>query len=108
MKYELVLESTKDVAHGKFSIYKIGGYTVSRMDYTAGAICMNIREERDWSLPTIYCQTNPDGDVLTGFNIQTASFGALSPDDIRKLIAGYNEALEVVAILTKEFIEKEN
>lgn len=38
-----------------------------------------------------------------GFKIQTSAYGAKTPEEIQKVVAGYNYALEAVAILTDKF-----
>ena len=37
------------------------------------------------------------------FEIQTTAYGPKSAEEIEKIIAGYQEAVEVVRILNKEF-----
>lgn len=37
------------------------------------------------------------------FEIQTIAYGALGVDEIRKVMAGYQEAVELVELLTKSF-----
>lgn len=39
------------------------------------------------------------------FAIGTTSYGSLPIEDIKRVIEGYNEAVEVVEILTNEFIK---
>lgn len=54
-------------------------------------------------IPEIYYWDDIFGEEKPRFEIQTTSYGALSPEEIKKVIAGYNEAVEAVEILTKNF-----
>ena len=53
--------------------------------------------------PEIYYEDGIFGDEEPEFKIQTTSYGAMNPDEIKKIIAGYQEAIEAVEILTKNF-----
>lgn len=103
MKYELVLESAKQYESRKHEIYKIGRYAVEVVDYLDNTFFIKIHREIVEYLPNIYCRDDSEMRVL-GFDIQTTSYGALSADEIQKMIEGYNEAIEVVSVLTKRFV----
>ena len=45
-----------------------------------------------------------EGEIL-GFEVQTTSYGALPVDEVKKVIDGLNDAIEVVDILTKAFVK---
>lgn len=90
----------------KYELYTIGEYEVDVTIYDSGYKSIHVRA-KDYSaryLPCIYCKDNFEGKVL-GFEIQTTSYGALNTDEIKKVIEGYNKALEVVEVLTKEFVK---
>ena len=72
--------------------------------YWDGTAYIQIRKEREEYLPEIY--VIDDGEMhVFGFEIQTTSYGSLSAEETKKMIAGLNEAIEVVEILTKEFVK---
>lgn len=53
--------------------------------------------------PEIYYEDDFFGEEKPRFEIQTTAYGAMNPEEIKKVIAGYQEALEAVEILTKNF-----
>lgn len=60
--------------------------------------------ERKYYLPQIRFEDGFLSDEKPGFEIQTAAYGAKSPAEIKKIIAGYEEAVEVVSVLEKHFL----
>lgn len=102
---KLTLERSKESEGRKYEHYTIGRYEIDLTTYKSGNRYINTRVDREDNryIPEIYCIDNLDGKILR-FEIQTTSYGALNADEIKKVIAGYNEALEVVEILTKEFV----
>ena len=60
--------------------------------------------DKDNLLPTIYYNDCIDDTSKPKFTIQTSAYGDLEPDGIKKIIAGYNEAIEAVEALTEKFI----
>ena len=72
-------------------IYKRIGVEVSYEDRTENYI------------PEIYYQDDFYGKSKPRFEIQTTAYGTKSPEEIQKVIAGYQEAVEVVELLTKHF-----
>lgn len=63
----------------------------------------NYEEARNNYLPEIHYRDDFFGKTEPRFEIQTTSYGALNPEEIKKVIAGYQEALEAAEILTKAF-----
>ena len=101
---KLTLEKTRRLEDRQYEVYKIGRYTINVVDYLDGTAYITTEHEKADYLPHIYVRDDNDLHVL-GFEIQTTSYGALNAEEIQKVIAGYNEALEVVAVLTKEFVK---
>ena len=118
MKMELVKinERTKtDEENGVTYIgteYSIGDYQVERIEkhYKDGEMVENIHVSASWEdrnekfLPEIYFNDDWFGTKKKHFDIQTSSYGALAPEEIEKVIAGYQQAVEVVETLTDKFI----
>lgn len=104
MKLELIKKMNATGATAQ--LYQIGSYQVSVMNYESGF--RNITVNQDWNekfIPAIYYNDGMFGSDEKSFTIQTTSYGALTPDEIKQVIEGYEQAIEVVAVLTKEFIE---
>lgn len=53
--------------------------------------------------PEIYYENDDLAGQNGEFKIQTTAYGTMNPDEIKKVIAGYQEAIEAVEILTKKF-----
>ena len=53
--------------------------------------------------PEIYYEDDFFGEYKPEFKIQTTAYGAMNPKEIKKVIAGYQEAMEAVEILNKNF-----
>ena len=60
-------------------------------------------DRNDRYLPVIYYQTAIFGESEPRFKIQTTAYGAMDIEDIQKAIAGYQEAIEAVKVLTEAF-----
>ena len=101
---ELKLETTRKLDDRHYETYKIGRYTVSVVDYLDGTAYITTRKENSDYLPEIYCVDDDEMKVL-GFEIQTTSYGALSAEETKKMIAALNEAIEVVEVLTAKFVK---
>ena len=115
MKLELV-EKKHKVEDGKeytAEYYTLGGYEVDHYTttYTDGTVWDRVQVShidfmaaRKNYLPDISFE---DGDSRwsdgRGFKIQTTAYGTLNPDEIQRVIDGYNTAMEAVKILTAEF-----
>lgn len=104
---ELRLEATKTVDNKQMNFYKIGRYTVRQVVYQDGSFYMEVRAEKDDYLPAIYTRDDLQCNVL-GFEIQTTSYGALSAEETKRMIAALNEAVEVAEVLTAKFVEKKS
>ena len=106
MEMKLTLKETIETTDEKYEIYTIGRYGVDVTTYKNGDkyIRVFITDRNDRYLPEVYCIINRKSKIIE-FKIQTTSYGSLTPDEIKQVIAGYNEALEVVEILTKEFVK---
>ncbi len=89
-RYNILKITSKEKEHGW--VYKTFSVKVSDEDRLLPRIYYN-----DWSCI--------DEIAKPKFTIQTTSYGDLEPDEIKEMIAGYNEALEAVEALTKEFIK---
>lgn len=105
MELKLVETKIKERENRKVDIYTVGNnYTVYVNTYEDGHLCVDIKEKRDEYVPLIYARSELFGE-LSGFEIQTTSYGSLSAEEIKKMVAALNEAVEVVEILTKEFVK---
>lgn len=78
--------------------------------YNSGATITDIqvgykdwRKARENYMPEIHYRDDFFGKTEPRIEIQTTSYGSLNPEEIKKVIAGYQEALEAAEILTKEF-----
>lgn len=100
---ELKLVDTK-INDRQVDIYTVGNYTVYVNTYEGGRQCIDIEEKRDEYIPPIYTRTEIFGEI-SGFEIQTTSYGSIAVEEIKKMVAALNEAVEVVEILTKEFVK---
>ncbi len=103
---KLTLVETKTIEDRKLERYEIADYEVKVVYRKDGDISISVREKRDDYLPTIYCRDGY-GTGIQGFEIQTTSYGALSPEETRKMVDALNQAVEVAEILTKTFVKKE-
>lgn len=103
---KLTLTKTKEVNDKLVEIYEIAGYEVKVVTYEGGYKHINVREKRSDYLPTIYCRDDDDNGKVLDFEIQTTSYGSLPVDEIKKMIAGLEEAVAVVEVLRKEFVKE--
>lgn len=102
-------ELDHDGIHYETTEYDLGGYEVEYYTATKGSdrrerIHVSVKDRRSY-LPEIYYEDDFYGKDKKWFDIQTTSYGAMTPDKIKEVVAGYEQALEAVAILTKEFIK---
>lgn len=105
MKYDITLVKSKEEDGRKYELYQIGKYKVSITTYSDGGSYANIsKDHSERYLLEIYARE--DG-TITGFEIQTTSYGAMPADEISKVIAGLEEAMEVVKVLTEKFVKEE-
>ena len=103
---EMKLVEAFEVDDRKVARYEIGDYKVKDLTYSWGHRVEVSTRNRERYLPDIYCRTDDEG-VIVGFEVQTTSYGALAAEEIKKVIAGLEEAVQVVEILTVKFVEKE-
>ena len=92
---------------GKYKIDRTASnYMSENKGYTA--IHYSITRGDEKYLPRIYYSDDLGIDGITPkFTIQTTSYGDLDPEEIKEMIKGYEEAIEVVEALTKKFIKQE-
>lgn len=64
---------------------------------------ISYEDRHDNYFPEIYYDDDILAEQKGEFKIQTTSYGSMSPDEIKKVIAGYQEAIEAVEILTQNF-----
>lgn len=106
---ELKLLKTKEAANGSIiNTYVIGDYNVSEhihKSFTCIYITPNM-EANDF-LPCIFADDENEDGIITGFRIQTTSYGTLKVEDTKKFIEAYNEAVAVVEILETKFVNKD-
>ena len=103
---ELVIKRNRRGEGRTLMGYELGSYEVSVITYDSGWQNIYIKTNRSNRYqPEIYPRDDMEGNVI-GFDIQTTSYGALQPDQIRKVIEGMEEAIQAVEILTKEFVKE--
>lgn len=107
MEMVLVDHKTIDFEEGtkNRAVFQLGHYRVilTTVEYKNGDVTEDFTVRGDLRmqyLPEIYYDGLWDEKK---FEIQTTSYGALSPDEIKKVIAGYQEAMLVVKTLQKNF-----
>ena len=97
--------------------YELGLYEVEETIFESGYSIVRISKDfriestrAYWFaeyLPEIFERGNEGfGSSSPHFVISTTSYGALKPEEIKKVIAGYNYAMEAVEILNREFGNK--
>nr|DAH73213.1 MAG TPA: hypothetical protein [Caudoviricetes sp.] len=93
----------------EYRLYELNPYKIEVSHHTCGDDTWNnIFISKDYNerfLPDIYFEDNMFGERKSEFKIQTTSYGALEPAEIQEVIKGYETAMKVVEILTKEFIK---
>lgn len=106
-------EALKENAKYERDIYEIGNYRVIRdlSIYESGRVHesfdVSANREKEY-LPDIYFDSNIfDNNCKKEFKIQTTAYGALSTTKILQVVNGYDEALEIVNILTNKFLKQE-
>ena len=101
---ELRKIETRTVDNKTVDIYEIAGYIVKEINWTnSGFRRVGLGYNKGEYMPEIYTRETDEGDLI-GFEIQTTSYGALSVEETKKVVAGLTTAIEVVEILTKEFV----
>ena len=104
---ELRLLRTKENEEKSCKLYEIGCYEVYHTTFKTCDLRMISVVNKDKStdfVPDIYYKDGVFDNREKRFEIQTTSYGALEVAEIQKFISAYNMAIEVVEVLTKEFI----
>lgn len=101
---ELKLTETRKFGDKVLERHEIARYTVRVFTHESGYKSIDVRKDRDDYLPDIYCRDDLEGNAIA-FEVQTTSYGSLPADEIRKVIAGLEEAAQVAEILTAEFVK---
>lgn len=109
MKFERIEFNEREENGVKYfgAEYAIGdNYTLERfwnsrdgLDYVRMYVRINGGFDNENYMPKIYYNDDWFGEKKPHFTIQTTSYGDMKPEEIRKVIAGYQEAIEVVSIL---------
>lgn len=112
------LEATEENSVSTREKYIVGNYKVVR-DLTVYEPGKNpfedtyiedfyiVPDQRKEYLPDIaysLVDIGEDGKKTKDFKIQTTAYGSLSPTEIKKVIKGYQEAIEVVGALKSRFL----
>lgn len=103
---KLIETRTKDIYREE--TYEIGDYTVI-VEFVNGEVD-RISVKEDWNkeyVPPIYFGYDSifAKHEKQQFKIQTVAYGAKDITEIQKVIEGYQNAIEVVEVLTKTFIK---
>lgn len=109
MTMNLISSKTKFYENGEIrrcDIFELGKYEVKRLTVFQGAKVVykdfTISTEEEY-LPTIQYNDGFFSKDAPGFTIQTTAYGAKGVKEIEKIIAGYQEAVEAVKVLTINF-----
>lgn len=91
--------------------YEVGCYEVEERKYKdTDHVILRVRLKSEYEfgeesyMPSIY-YASPKDEGKGKFEIQTTAYGYLEPEKIHKVIAGYQTALETVAVLEKAFLK---
>lgn len=87
--------------------YQIGRYLVNVEDEEGRDRYIEARPDYSKGenfLPDIHIDRDYLGRREPEVKVGTTSYGALSVEDIQKVIAGYNEAIEVAQIIKEKFL----
>ena len=83
--------------------YRLGLYQVISSTYESGHMSVAIHKDLELHyLPHIYQEFSG------GFTVQTTSYGSVGVEELYKIIAGYEYAMEAVEVLNKEFNNNSN
>lgn len=102
----------KTIANGvngkgyRVTVYENDYYTVKKIVDVNNYIdvVINTKNKIDNYIHDIYTEENSDTFEITGFEIQTTSYGALKTEEIEKIVKGYNIAIKTVKELEKIFL----
>ena len=93
LKYRLVNSIEDEI--GFEDIYEIGNYTVvCNYDYNYEKLYVDFYTNKEFHPSISYIKLR--GEDSPQIKIQTTAYGSLEPNDILKVINGYEEALDVV------------
>lgn len=102
---EMNLVEKKESCGKTREVYTIGSYEVIVVIFENCVNDIMVYAEDKRFVPSIYvCQSIFD-DEIKGFEIQTTSYGALKSEEIKEVIKGYEEACEVVKVITERFVK---
>lgn len=108
LKFTNEREKTEEIKHYVRKDFEIGSYSgyIVFTTYPTGDIDKDIYVYSDKEYaPDIYFYEAHLNKGKEGFRIQTTAYGALDTEEIEEVMKGYQEALEVVKILTEEFLK---
>ena len=90
-------------------VYDIGnGYTISKetAKWMPFGILIIFYPCRNGYLPSISQGRSVDGGSGVDFSIQTTSYGSLPPSEIKKVIVGYETAIQTIDAVIDEFFKE--
>ena len=104
---ELKITENREGNRGaEITVYENDYYTVKKVvgvnDYID--VVITAKDKIDNYIHDIYTEENSDTFEITGFEIQTTSYGALKTEEIEKIVKGYNIAIKTVKELEKIFL----
>ena len=104
---ELKITENREGNRGaEITVYENDYYTVKKVvgvnDYID--VVITAKDKIDNYIHDIYIEENSDTFEITGFEIQTTSYGALKTEEIEKVVEGYNIAIKTVKELEKIFL----
>ena len=104
---ELKITENREGNRGaEITVYENDYYTVKKVvgvnDYID--VVITAKDKIDNYIHDIYTEENSDTFEITGFEIQTTSYGALKTEEIEKVVEGYNIAIKTVKELEKIFL----
>lgn len=92
--------------------YKVEDYTVIVTAYEDGCMLVRVKKdmedssERKYYMPSIYGREDIETGDLIEFVIQTTSYGSLSIEETKKMMADIEKGIAVAEFLTEKFINK--
>lgn len=103
----ITLIETKEREGDKLYKYAAGRYQVRKVDHACGYTSIEVIpiDRSDRYLPEIYARSNIKDNTPYAFEVQTTSYGALSTEELQKVIANLQEASEVAQALAEMFIK---
>lgn len=102
---ELKLVASTQDGNSTLHKYEIGDYTVydeQTEDNKYSDIIIVLKDTANRYSPKIYTDQK-SGSNIKGFEIETKGYGSLDIKDIEDVIKGYQNAIEVVKILTDKY-----